>query len=244
MSINTGPNIITDGLVLNLDAANNKSYAGSGNTWYDLTGNNNNGLLVNTTTFSTIANGGIILDDGNEYIRIEPSQKLLNYFSTNNFSIQTIVRSDNVTYPRSRHPIYVNGTVVNNSTPGWSAGHQSSSTSMQIISGDGVNRQVTNIDHNVIQSVIYHRVFTINRTNGTLTKYYVNGSYIGEADHSNVTGSIYNGTTTDFQTGFVFGYVWGWRYIGAVFNISVYNRTLSLQEIQQNFNAIKSRFNI
>ena len=36
------PKITTDGLVFCVDAANNKSYAGSGTTWYDLSGNSNN----------------------------------------------------------------------------------------------------------------------------------------------------------------------------------------------------------
>ena len=43
----TGPDIVTDGLVLNLDAANHKSYPGTGTTWYDLSRNGNNASLVN-----------------------------------------------------------------------------------------------------------------------------------------------------------------------------------------------------
>ncbi|MDC0486978.1 cadherin domain-containing protein [Flavobacteriaceae bacterium] len=38
--------IVTDGLVLHLDAANSNSYSGSGNTWYDISGNNYNGILI------------------------------------------------------------------------------------------------------------------------------------------------------------------------------------------------------
>ena len=36
-----GPRIVTDGLVLHLDAGNRKSYPGSGSTWYDLSGQDN-----------------------------------------------------------------------------------------------------------------------------------------------------------------------------------------------------------
>lgn len=46
MSVKGGPDIVTDGLVFNLDAANRKSYPGSGTTWYDLSGNNNNGTIT------------------------------------------------------------------------------------------------------------------------------------------------------------------------------------------------------
>ena len=39
--------IVTDGLKLYLDASNPVSYPGSGTTWFDLSGNNNNGTMVN-----------------------------------------------------------------------------------------------------------------------------------------------------------------------------------------------------
>ena len=50
MGLSHSPKIVTNGLVLALDAANNKSYPGSGTTWSDLSGNNNN--MVASTTIS------------------------------------------------------------------------------------------------------------------------------------------------------------------------------------------------
>jgi len=47
LALSHSPSIITNGLVLCLDAANSKSYPGSGTTWTDLSGNGNNGTLVN-----------------------------------------------------------------------------------------------------------------------------------------------------------------------------------------------------
>ena len=49
MGVDYNPKIVTNGLVLCLDAANVKSYPGSGTTWIDLSGNGNNGTLTNTT---------------------------------------------------------------------------------------------------------------------------------------------------------------------------------------------------
>lgn len=46
-----GPRIVTNGLVLCLDAGNNKSYPGSGSTWYDLSGNNYHFTLTNSPVF-------------------------------------------------------------------------------------------------------------------------------------------------------------------------------------------------
>jgi hypothetical protein len=52
MSVSYNPSIVTNGLQLCLDAANIKSYLGSGNTWVDLSGLGNNGILKGTTTFN------------------------------------------------------------------------------------------------------------------------------------------------------------------------------------------------
>jgi len=54
MGFSRGPKIVTDGLVLALDAANTKSYPGSGTTWNDLSGNGNTGTLNNGPTFDRI----------------------------------------------------------------------------------------------------------------------------------------------------------------------------------------------
>jgi hypothetical protein len=61
-----GPNIVTDGLVLALDAANNKSYPGSGTSISDLTGNTS-AITINSPSFIT-ANGGGLQCSTNEFI--------------------------------------------------------------------------------------------------------------------------------------------------------------------------------
>ena len=55
--------IITNGLVLYLDAANTKSYVSGSTTWNDLSRNNNTGTLINGSTFNSL-NGGSIVFDG------------------------------------------------------------------------------------------------------------------------------------------------------------------------------------
>lgn len=56
--------LVTTGLVLNLDAGNSGSYAGTGTTWTDLSGRGNNGTLVNTITH-TATNPGFLVFNGN-----------------------------------------------------------------------------------------------------------------------------------------------------------------------------------
>ena len=50
--MNFGPPVVTSGLVLYLDAANRKSYSGTGNTWYDVSGKNYHATLFNSPTYS------------------------------------------------------------------------------------------------------------------------------------------------------------------------------------------------
>jgi formylglycine-generating enzyme required for sulfatase activity len=60
--------IVTDGLVLWLDAGNTPSYPGSGTAWTDLSGNKNNGTLTNGPTYSSANGGSIVFDGNNDYV--------------------------------------------------------------------------------------------------------------------------------------------------------------------------------
>ncbi len=53
MTNSYGPSIVRDGLVLYLDAGDRNSYPGTGNTWYDLSGNNNHGTIYNSLPYNT-----------------------------------------------------------------------------------------------------------------------------------------------------------------------------------------------
>ena len=201
-----GP-IVTSGLTIMLDAGNIISYGGTGTVWKDLTNSGNNMNMVNGMVYNQTNNGELYMDGGDEYLQIPPSTNLDNLFSANSFTITVIAKSDNDVYPRSRCPIYVNGTVTGYGpaqSVGWSAGHSTSNTSMEIRCGDGTNFQVGYINHTVQQSTVYHRTFVIDRTNGAKTSYYVNGVLQGSLDFTNITGPIYNGTGSDFVNGFVF----------------------------------------
>jgi hypothetical protein len=64
----TTSSIITTGLVLNIDAGNTLSYPGTGTTWTDLSGNGNNGTLVNGTSYSSVNGGTLVFDGINDYV--------------------------------------------------------------------------------------------------------------------------------------------------------------------------------
>jgi hypothetical protein len=69
MSLNHGPRtIIKDGLILHLDAANTKSYPGSGTVWKDLSGNGRDGTLINGVGYSTDNGGTLVFDGTDDYV--------------------------------------------------------------------------------------------------------------------------------------------------------------------------------
>ena len=70
MTTSYSPLIVTDGLVMYLDAANPKSYPGTGTTWTDISRNNNNGTLTNGPTFSSANLGSIVFDGSNDAIQL------------------------------------------------------------------------------------------------------------------------------------------------------------------------------
>jgi formylglycine-generating enzyme required for sulfatase activity len=60
--------IVTDGIVLWLDAGITSSYPTSGTTWTDLSGNRNNGTLTNGPTYSSANGGSIVFDGMDDYV--------------------------------------------------------------------------------------------------------------------------------------------------------------------------------
>ena len=76
MAVGYNPRVVTDGLVLALDAGNTKSYPGSGSTWSDLSGNSNSGTLTNGPTFNSDNNGSIVFDGSNDAVSISDSSSI------------------------------------------------------------------------------------------------------------------------------------------------------------------------
>jgi hypothetical protein len=70
--VNAGINnsaIVSNGLLLNLDASNPGSYSGTGNNWYDLSGNNNHATLNNSPTYDA-ASASIVTNGTNQYLAV------------------------------------------------------------------------------------------------------------------------------------------------------------------------------
>ena len=68
MGLTHSPRIVTDGLVLCLDAANAQSYPGTGTTWTDRSTSGNNETLTNGPTFDSANRGAIVFDGSNDRV--------------------------------------------------------------------------------------------------------------------------------------------------------------------------------
>jgi len=87
----TGPNISRNGLVLYVDAANPTSYVSGSTTWRDLSGNNNSGSLINGPTFNSSNGGSIVFDGSDDFVRLSNS---ITISANTNWTIHSVVSSN------------------------------------------------------------------------------------------------------------------------------------------------------
>ena len=228
--------IVTNGLVLALDAADRNSYPGSGTTWSDLSGNNNTGTLTNGPTFNS-ANGGSIVFDG-----VDDNINLGNPPSLNipgSLTIESWVYPTNIT------------TGVAKGIAGrWGNGVRSykiailNSTSKFYIdvSDTGANDIYLQSIQNVTINTWYNVVGTYVSGASPSLNMYINGQLSNGDLVGTVPQSLFSGASafligTDATSA-------GNPYAGRIATTRVYNRALSATEILQNYNAQKSRFNL
>jgi hypothetical protein len=63
----SGGSILSNGLLFNLDAGNSTSYNGTGSTWNDISGNNNNTTLSNSPNYSNSNGGSLVFNGTNQF---------------------------------------------------------------------------------------------------------------------------------------------------------------------------------
>ena len=94
MGVAGGPDLIQDGLVLSLDASDRNSYVSGSTTWFDLSGNNYNGSLINGPTFNTGSGGNIIFDGTNDEVTIG-SKNGASFVDTDNMTLSVFLKINN-----------------------------------------------------------------------------------------------------------------------------------------------------
>jgi|694.fasta_scaffold04417_11 hypothetical protein len=231
MSYSNGPRIVTDGLVLYLDAGNSKSYPGTGTVWNDLSGNNNNGTLVNGPTFSSANKGSIVFDGVNDGCNIN-NNSFIN--PTNAITFGAIVNLSG--YGSNYAPIIFK---QNNYTSLYEqyALYLTNSSVGAAVTGVDRSQKIVSINQD-LRNQYLHLVGTCD-TETNLLSFYLNGSLIQSVAFT----STFDISTQNLRIGYMDSNYLGFS-LGKIFITYIYNRALSPTEILQNYNATKGRFNL
>ena len=234
MSVAYNPKIVTNGLVLALDAANPRSYPGSGIIWKDISGNNITGILTNSPAFTT-TNSGVFAFDGVNQIVDCGNPSVVN-FGDGNFTVSSWFYRDVNAITNLR--LLSKGAGADVVSEAGFALFGSDSSLAFVVNPSGIRPSAIAISTTTGTPTYV----TVVVERGGLMSIYKNGifsqstatpigSFTGDANLCIACNSTAAGTKNVF-------------WDGGVYNVNLYNRALSVEEVQQNFNALRGRFGI
>jgi len=236
MTISYGSSIITNNLGMLLDAANPRSYPGSGTAWNDISGNRNNGTLTNSPTYSANNNGYLIFNGTSQYVGLPYNATTLT-FSATNFSLDCWIY---LTAYSQGFSGYYSAALFSNYWLQWQiSGTASSFSALFIYANVGtVNNAVS---YSFALNTWYNLSMTYSTGTGTWTMY-VNGNAIG----SFVVATTWTeGNTNPYYIGNNPQTGYNYYFPGYISNFKAYNNiTLSATQIGQNFTAYRGRYKI
>ncbi len=230
MGTNYGHRIVTDGLVLHLDAGNIKSYPGTGTTWTDLSGYGSNGTLTTGPTFDS-ANGGSIAFDNTPYMHVTCGKVDSLIGLTNKVTVAAWVKrnTDNGgliagTWWGEKYALWCNGS-----------GHP-----MVYTRGSAGSFQRAAAGY-ISDTIMTNIVMTFNRP---IFNLYINSQLDSQFPYTWDYDFIWSSGTFAFTIGGI-----NYSDTQTIFNgnlsiVQVYNRDLIQAEITQNYNALKGRFGL
>jgi hypothetical protein len=233
MAFHFSPKVVTDGLVLYLDAANYLSYVSGSTAWNDLTENGSNGTLTNGPTFSSANGGSLVFDGIDDYVDLSTysNNSIWDSLWPNGISINAVFRFTTLTHDSS----ILSRLQMNVALYNWfnfSLSNVSSIPKLRFWIGS-FTPAFTNTT--ISAGVIYHAIVTWDRSN---VRFYVNGIPDSTTPCTNI---LTNGESSIFRLGSSLTLP---TFPGNIYNLSVYDRALTDQEALQNFNALKSRYGL
>ena len=228
--------LVTDNLVLNLDAGDSNSYSGSGTTWTDLSEQGNHATLINNPTYSSNNEGYLNFDGINDYATL-PNMDLTGNeitFSIWTYATSTDSNSSLIFLGDSTAP-HGNGRIIQVHLPYsgsyyFDKGHDGSSSA----SYDRLSGSLPNSD---FYQQWVNWAFTANASTGSM-KIYRNASLYASA-----TGKTKTFSNSDGNMKYI-AYGGNYYYKGRISNLQLYKKELSLSEVTQNFEAAKTRFGL
>lgn len=226
--IHTFPSeLVTDGLVLNLDAGDPRSYPGSGLTWTDLSGNGNTGTFgagSSAPTYSNANGGSIVFDGSDDYITLPSNTSI----SSSQITIEAWALHTNSSQTTS----FIGG-YGDTGNQGYWLGKNGSTWGFSIGAGGSNYYQLAGSTYS--SNTVVHLIGTFD---GSIMKFYMNGilsTTYGVSGNISYSGVIpYIGQITGLSTN---------RYwTGSIYAFRIYNRALSAAEVAQNYDALKVRY--
>lgn len=234
MGLGHNPSPITDGIVLNLDAANVRSYPGSGTAWSDLSATGNNGTLVSSPTFVNTNGGTLEFNGTSQYADCGYNSTIYNL--TQNFTVETWIRWTGAVATSGNGQWIIANVDVSTTNGGFQQGY---------IPGTGFYFGT----YGNLVAASYSFIPTINTwycltgikssTSGYFV--YLNGIQVASTVNLTAAGAasrnlrIAHRERDGAGTGYFPGYVP---------SVKIYNRALTANEISLNFNALRGRFGI
>ena len=211
-------NIVKRGLIFHIDAGINDSYTGVGSTIYDISGNEYIGTLTNGPTFSTTNGGCIVFDGSNDYIELNTNSIITGTQSFTIESFYTITGSGGGALFGNYNASYQSNTIWFSGQYGIYINSACYASSAPITSG--THHMVATRDSNGVVKVYLDIVLS-----NTVT---LNASISNSLNYRIGTDA---GNTQE-------------PFTGNLYNMRIYNRDLSTNEILQNYNCQRNKFGV
>lgn len=231
--IHTFPSeIVTNGLVLNLDAGDPRSYPGSGTTSTDLSGMGNNGTLTNGPTYDNSDGGGFnFVYASSTRIDIDSVPQVTGDYTVEVwFKSTSVLSHKNICDMNYQTGSYNTGPRLEQNTAGnlsWVVGNAGDTAYM------GVEAKTSNLGG----GTIYQCVLVYNSQTERFT------TYMDGSEHTQIDKSFSEDTVSFADVTLGTGFSAGNRYFdGNIYSFKIYNRSLSAAEVAQNYDALKVRF--
>ncbi len=225
MGIRRGPNIVRDGLVFAVDAANPSSFVSGSTAWNDLTLNQNNGTLINGPTFDSADGGSIVFDGSDDYVTIAQTAGA---FSQNPMTTEHWVKFDS---------FYSGGDILlmDRNTVNGVGGIETFIFGSSVVGVRGSGSTLHGGSVTISTGVWTHICIVFS---GTTAYIYVNG----QLDSSGTIGEVQNSTHAmhmgNYPPSPVYNFDGNWS------TLFIYHKALSASEVLQNYNALKGRFGL
>jgi hypothetical protein len=223
---------IRNGLQLFLDAGNPSSYSGTGNTWYDLSGNNYHSTLMNGVGYNSNNNGALTFDGSNDYVDVNQS------LSSESFTISIWFKSSNV----SQYGMLVSKETSTGAP--WNYRVFLSQSTGYLVADVARSGSSNSIGYNVnLADGNWHNVSFIRSVTNDKFYLYVDGSKVSEITDT-TTGTFSNAQEVWIGRSAYTGFspTGSYPFNGSIGSVMIYNRDLSSSEILQNYNCYSSRY--